>query len=37
VIAPEGVEAWVLVCKGRTCMPPISDSELLLDALEMSV
>jgi uncharacterized protein YyaL (SSP411 family) len=35
--APEGVEAWVLVCKGRTCMPPISDSELLLDALEMSV
>jgi len=37
VPTPENVDAWVLVCKGRTCMPPISDSELLLDALEMSV
>jgi len=37
VPAPEGVEAWVQVCKGRTCMAPISDSELLLDTLEMSV
>uniref|UniRef100_E6QHU1 Spermatogenesis-associated protein 20-like TRX domain-containing protein n=1 Tax=mine drainage metagenome TaxID=410659 RepID=E6QHU1_9ZZZZ len=30
-------EAWALVCHGRTCMPPISSSELLLDALEMAV
>ncbi len=37
VPAPEGVEAWVQVCKGRTCMAPISDSEQLLDTLEMSV
>jgi uncharacterized protein YyaL (SSP411 family) len=37
VPAPEGAEAWVLVCKGRTCMPPISDSDMLLDALEATV
>jgi uncharacterized protein YyaL (SSP411 family) len=29
--------AWALVCQGRTCMPPISDSDLLLDALESAV
>ena len=30
---PEG-PAWALVCRGRTCMPPVSDPEGLLHALE---
>ncbi|WP_263358013.1 thioredoxin domain-containing protein [Acidicapsa ligni] len=34
---PDGVEAWALICKGRSCLPPIVDSEALLDALEGSV
>jgi uncharacterized protein YyaL (SSP411 family) len=29
--------AWALVCRGRSCMPPISDPNLLLEALEASV
>ena len=37
VPVPVGAEAWVLLCKGHTCMPPITNSELLLDALEMAV
>jgi uncharacterized protein len=31
---PEGVSAWALVCRGRTCLPPIHNSEELLTALE---
>jgi uncharacterized protein YyaL (SSP411 family) len=31
---PSGAEAWALVCKGRTCLPPISDEEGLLQALQ---
>jgi uncharacterized protein YyaL (SSP411 family) len=34
--APKGAEAWALVCRGRTCMPPVSDPDLLLQALEES-
>jgi uncharacterized protein len=34
VPAPEGAQAWALVCKGRTCLPPITDPEALLEALE---
>ena len=34
VPAPTGAEAWALVCRGRTCMPPVADSEALLQALE---
>jgi uncharacterized protein len=34
---PADAQAWVLVCRGRTCLPPISNSESLLDALEMKV
>jgi uncharacterized protein YyaL (SSP411 family) len=34
VPAPEGSEAFALICKGRTCLPPISDVEMLLEALE---
>ena len=31
---PEGATAWALVCTGRTCLPPITDPEKLLEALE---
>jgi len=30
---PEGKPAWALVCRGRTCMPPVTDVEALLKAL----
>ncbi|MGA2536341.1 MAG: thioredoxin domain-containing protein [Terracidiphilus sp.] len=33
-VPPPGVTAWALVCKGRTCLPPITDPEALLEALE---
>jgi hypothetical protein len=31
---PEGAAAWALVCTGKTCLPPITDPEKLLEALE---
>jgi uncharacterized protein YyaL (SSP411 family) len=31
---PEGAAAWAVICRGRTCMPPITDAEALLKALE---
>ena len=31
---PDGAEVWALVCLGRTCLPPITDAEALLQALE---
>ena len=31
---PEGAEVWAIVCRGRTCLPPITDAEALLEALE---
>jgi uncharacterized protein YyaL (SSP411 family) len=31
---PKGAEVWGLVCRGRTCLPPITDAEELLKALE---
>ncbi len=31
---PSGVEAWAMVCRGRTCLPPIADGEGLLRAME---
>ena len=34
VPAPAG--AWALVCKGRTCLPPIADADALLQALSLS-
>jgi uncharacterized protein YyaL (SSP411 family) len=34
---PEDSSAWALVCRGRTCLPPISNSDRLLEALEVSV
>lgn len=30
---PEGKTAWALVCRARTCMPPVTDGESLLKAL----
>ena len=31
---PDGDGAWALICRGRTCLPPITDVESLLKALE---
>ena len=31
---PSGAEAWAMVCRGRTCLPPITDDEALLKALQ---
>jgi len=31
---PTEAEAWAMVCRGRTCLPPITDSETLLKALD---
>jgi uncharacterized protein len=30
---PKGAEVWAMVCRGRTCLPPITDGEELLKAL----
>jgi uncharacterized protein YyaL (SSP411 family) len=32
--APAGAEVWAFVCSGRTCLPPVTDAEALLKALE---
>lgn len=37
VPVPAGADVWAIVCRGRTCMPPITDSEALLEALELDV
>ena len=34
VPVPAGAKAWALVCKGRTCLPPITDADELLRALK---
>ncbi len=31
---PKGQQVYAIVCKGRTCLPPITDAEALLQALE---
>jgi hypothetical protein len=36
VPAPKGAEVWAIVCRGRTCLPPITDAEALLEALEVT-
>ena len=36
VPAPADAEAWVMVCRGRTCLPPITDADALLEALEQT-
>jgi hypothetical protein len=30
---PEGAMAWAIVCKGNTCLPPLTTAEALADAL----
>jgi uncharacterized protein len=36
VSAPKDADVWAIVCRGRTCLPPISDSEELLKALALN-
>ena len=31
---PESAKAWAFVCRGRSCMPPVTDADALLQALE---
>jgi len=31
---PQGAEVWALICRGRTCLPPVTSGEALLEALE---
>jgi len=33
VSPPPGAPAWALVCRGRTCLPPVADAEELIRAL----
>jgi uncharacterized protein len=33
VPAPENTDVWAVVCRGRTCLPPITDPEQLLKVL----
>jgi uncharacterized protein YyaL (SSP411 family) len=32
--APAAAQAWALVCRGRTCLPPVTDADSLLRALK---
>jgi hypothetical protein len=34
---PEGAAAWAIVCRNRTCLPPITDAVALAEALRNSV
>ena len=34
---PAGAEAWAIVCRGRTCLPPVTDAEALEKALNSPV
>ncbi len=34
VPAPPGAKVWAIVCRGRTCLPPVTDADALLKALE---
>ena len=33
---PSGAPAWAMLCRGRTCLPPITDAETLLHELNAS-
>jgi hypothetical protein len=35
VPAPARADVWAVVCRGRTCLPPITSAEALLEALEL--
>ena len=30
---PEGARAWAIVCRGRSCLPPMTDAEALREAM----
>jgi hypothetical protein len=30
----EDAQVWAIVCRGRTCLPPITDAEALMEALD---
>jgi uncharacterized protein len=30
---PGNAKAWAMVCRGRTCLPPVTDEESLLKAM----
>jgi uncharacterized protein YyaL (SSP411 family) len=34
VPAAIGAPVWAMVCRGRTCLPPVTDAEGLLEAIE---
>ena len=34
---PAGAEAWALVCKGHTCLPPMVDAETLAETLSDAI
>jgi uncharacterized protein YyaL (SSP411 family) len=34
VPAATGAPVWAMVCRGRTCLPPVTDAEGLLEAIE---
>ena len=34
---PDGAQAWAMVCRGRTCLPPVTDAEALARALDEPV
>jgi hypothetical protein len=34
VPAPAAAQAWALVCRGRTCLPPVTVADALLQALK---
>jgi uncharacterized protein YyaL (SSP411 family) len=34
VPVPRDAEVWAIVCHGRTCLPPVTNAEALLEALE---
>jgi len=37
VPAPASAAAWAIVCRGRSCLPPVASAEALLEALELPV
>ena len=37
VPAATGAPVWAMVCRGRTCLPPVTDAEALLQAMEGAV
>ena len=37
VPAPSEAEVWAMVCRGRTCLPPVTNAEALIEALEISL